>query len=183
MNDSAVTVTTPPSSGHSEVGRRVLHAVVTGPAGDRIQRWREAHDPDQAQRYRPHVTLGYRVPPVDLVTLEQQVRHAFPAPTVVELAGFEVFDNAEATGYVAIQTPTTLDEARVRLYDGMHLELPGAGEWRWHVTCQRSTRGCPDALLERAREELADLGEWRVELVALLELTGDRYASIAEWRL
>jgi 2'-5' RNA ligase len=161
----------------------VLHAVVTGPAGERIQRWREAHDEDQARRYRPHVTLVYRVPDVDLGALERQLRYAFPGPIDVDLGGFEVFDNAEETGYVAIETPEALDEARRRLYDATHLELPGAGAWRWHITCQRSTRGCADALLEQARAELADLERWRVDLVALLELAGDRYTSVAEWRL
>ena len=174
----------PPSpSGPSEAGRRVLHAIVTGPAGERIQRWRETYDPEQARRYPPHVTLCYRVPAVDIDALERQVRRAFPEPVSVDLDGFEVFDNAEETGYVAVGTPSPLDEARSRLYDGTHLELPGAGDWRWHITCQRSTRGLPASLLEQARRKLADLGSWPVELVALLELAGDEYRTVAEWRL
>ena len=50
-----------PSSVASPQGRRVLVAVVTGDPGERIQQWREKHDPDQAHRLPPHTTLCYAV--------------------------------------------------------------------------------------------------------------------------
>ena len=54
---------TEPSS--SAQGRRVLVAVVTGVIGERVQAWRDEHDPGQARRIPPHSTLAYWPPTVD----------------------------------------------------------------------------------------------------------------------
>ena len=122
----------------SEQGRGILLAVVTGEAAARIQRWREAHDPDQARRYPPHATLCYRVPDdLDahggIEALDAQVRHAFPAPLDVALGRPRIFENPGRTMYVEVRDHEALDAARERLTDGTHLDLPGREGWTWHV--------------------------------------------------
>src|SRR5262249_60219745 len=69
-----------PTNERSPQGRRVLIAVVTGEAGERIQRWREQHDPFQARRLPLHTTLCYWVPDVSLAALERQGHPALPEP-------------------------------------------------------------------------------------------------------
>jgi hypothetical protein len=173
----------PPTSVVSAQGRRILVAVVTGEAGDRIQAWRERHDPRQARRLPPHTTLCYHAPVVDAELLEQQVRHAFATPVTVKLGAVREFDNEEHTFYVAVEQTAALDEARCRLYDGEHLMLARGGTWTWHVTCvHASVERNRDALREAARELRLGL-PWRIDTVAYLELRGDVYESVATWRV
>lgn len=166
----------------SPQGRGILLAIVTGEVGDRIQRWRERHDPDQAQRYPPHTTLCYWVPD-DLEALDQQVKHAFPAPVEVRLGGPQIFDNTGRTLYVEILEHEALDAARDRLTDGAHLELPGREGWTWHVTCLRSTVDVAPEIIAEAERELQINTPWRVEELAYLVLNGDAYERRETWRL
>lgn len=166
----------------SEQGRGILLAIVTGEAGERIQRWREAHDPDRARRYPPHATLCYWVPD-DLGALDAQVRYAFPAPVEVALGGPHIFENPGRTMYVEVQDHEGLDAARARLTDGTHLELPGREVWTWHVTCLRRTDGVAPEVLAAAERELRIDGPWRVEEIAYLVLAGDEYERRKTWRL
>lgn len=172
-----------PSSVASPQGRRILIAVVTGEAGDAIQRWREIHDPEQAGRLPPHTTLCYWAPDADASALERQVRHAFAEPVEVSLGGVREFDNDDHTFYVAVTDTSALDEARARLYDGAHAAIPGYGEWTWHITCVR--RPAPDAVeaLREAANGLYVPPRWRVDRVAYMELRGGQYESLAEWAL
>lgn len=167
----------------SPQGRRVLVAPVTGEIGERIQAWRLAYDPIQARRLAPHATLCYWAPTVEPTLLERQVRHAFAAPVAVHLGGVRAFANRELTLYVEVGETAALDAARVRLYDATHLALPGRPDWTWHVTCVRSTRGRDPAALRAAARELELDAAWRLETVAYLELRGDRYEPLAEWRI
>ena len=167
----------------SPSGRRVLVAVVTGEAGGRIRAWRERHDPKQARRLPPHITLCYWAPVVEPELLERQVRHAFDRPVAVRLGSVHEFGNADHTFYVEVLDTASLDEARTRLYDGTHLELPGRPDWTWHVTCVRYGV-CRDLdELRRLVTELSVDTVWQVDTVAYLELRGDRYALLAEWHL
>ena len=113
------------SSESSPAGRRVLVAVVTGELGERIQAWRQRYDPEQARRLPPHATLCYWAPTVEPDLLERQVRHAFDRPISVRLGGVHEFGNQDHTFYVSVEETAALDAARLRLYDGTHLELPG----------------------------------------------------------
>jgi 2'-5' RNA ligase len=176
-------------TGLSQSGRRVLVAVVTGAVGERIGRWRERHDPQQAARLPPHTTLCYW-PPVlaldEIPTLEAQVRHAFDQPVQVWLGGVREFANPDHTFYVAIEQAGALDRARRRLFDGSHVRLEGDREWIWHVTCVRYGKDRnPEALqdLRQAATELNLGTPWTVDTVAYLELRGDRYEMLAEWRV
>jgi len=166
----------------SSQGRRVLVALVTGEAGDRIQAWREANDPQQARRLPPHATLCYWVPALEPDDLARQVRHAFPDPITVRLGKVHEFDNVDRTFYVDVQDTGGLDTARSRLFDGTHVELPGQDRhWTWHVTCVRKSVGRDlDALRWQARKLVVD-APWRVDTVALLELRGDRYHELIRW--
>jgi hypothetical protein len=167
----------------SPSGRRVLVAVVTGAAGERIQAWRQRYDPEQARRLPPHATLCYWAPVVEPEVLERQVRHAFDRPVSVRLGGVHEFDNDDRTFYVKVEDTDALDAARVRLYDGTHLELPGRDSWTWHVTCVRyGIRGNLDELRRAASELTLDM-PWQVDTVACLELRGDRYEPVAEWHV
>jgi 2'-5' RNA ligase len=173
----------------SPPGRRVLVAVVTGEAGARIGAWRERHDPQQARRLPPHVTLCYWAPalaPAEYPLLEAQVRHAFDRPVAVRLGAVDQFDSAEGTFYVQVQATAPLDRARERLYDGTRLLLPRRpsgpdGWWKWHVTCVRDSRGRDLAALRRAAAGLRLELPWVVERVAYLELRGERYLPLREW--
>lgn len=167
----------------SPPGRRVLVAVVTGEPGQRIQAWRLAHDPEQARRLPPHATLCYWAPVVEPDLLERQVRHAFDRPVAVRLGGVHEFGNQDHTFYVQVEETAALDAARVRLYDGTHLELPGRDAWTWHVTCVRYGVKGDVAALRRAAAELRLDATWQIDTVAYLELRGDRYEPVAEWRL
>jgi 2'-5' RNA ligase len=172
-----------PPSESSQPGRRVLVAVVTGEAGARVQAWRERHDPEQARRLPPHATLCYWPPTVEPELLERQVRHAFDRPVAVRLGGVHEFGNQDHTFYVEVLDTADLDAARTRLYDGTHLELPRRPDWTWHVTCVRYGRDRDLAELRRQATELTLDLTWQVDTVAYLELRGDRYESVAAWRV
>jgi hypothetical protein len=167
----------------SQDGRRVLVAVVTGTVGARIQSWRERHDPDQARRLPPHTTLCYWPPTVEPEVLERQVRHAFDRPVTVRLGSVHEFGNADHTFYVEVLDTADLDAARVRLYDGAYLELPRRPDWTWHVTCVRYGKDGDIEALRRAATDLTLELPWRLDTVAYLELRGDRYETVAEWRV
>ncbi len=172
----------------SEQGRGILLAIVTGEVGKRIQRWREAHDPEQARRYPPHATLCYWVPEdLDvrggIEALDAQVRRAFPAPVEVGLGGPHIFENRGRTMYVEVRDHDALDAARGRLTDGTHLGLPGREGWTWHVTCLRRTDGVAPEVLAGAERELQIEAPWLVEEIAYLVLVGDEYERRRTWRL
>lgn len=172
-----------PSSITSPQGRRILIAVVDGAVGQRIQRWREEHDPEQARRLPPHTTLCYWAPSGDDAALELQVRHAFAAPVTVRLGAVHEFDNIEETFYVAVEQTEPLDAVRTRLYDATHCPFPPLREWTWHVTCVRDSRTRDKDALRRAATDLALDAEWPVRTVAYMELRGSRYAPLAEWQV
>jgi hypothetical protein len=114
------------------------------------------------------------------------VRHAFDAPATVRLGAVREFDNAEHTFFAEVSETAPLDRARVRLYDGTHLTLPGRREgpaawWTWHVTCVRDSRGRDLEALRRSATELELDLPWRVARVAYLELRGDRYVPLTAW--
>ena len=167
----------------SPPGRRVLVAVATGEPGARIQAWRERHDPEQAHRLPPHTTLCYWAPVVEPALLEKQVRHAFDRTVAVRLGSVHEFDNADHTFYVEVLDTADLDAARARLYDGTFLELPGRPDWTWHVTCVRYGVRRDLAEMRRLVTELSIDATWQVDTVAYLELRGDRYEPVAEWRV
>jgi 2'-5' RNA ligase len=169
------------SSEASPPGRRVLVAIVTGDVGDRIQQWRQVHDPKQARRLPPHVTLCYWAPQDGLNALEQQVRHAFADPVTVRLGAVKEFDNKEHTFYVEVCDAAPLNTARLRLYDGTHRDLPPLREWTWHVTCVRDSRNRDLDELRRAAAGLYLDTTWRIDTVACLELRGERYEPVATW--
>ncbi len=178
-----------PHTGSRE-GRGILLAIVTGEVGERIQRWREAHDPDQAQRYPPHATLCYWVPEgLDaggLDALDAQVRHAFPEPVEVTLGGPQIFENEGRTMFVEVRNHHALDEASERLMDGAHLDLApvdGRTAWTWHVTALRRTEGVPGDVLTAAETDLAIHEAWRIEEIAYLVLSGDQYERRRTWML
>jgi len=177
-------------AGSSPQGRGILLAIVTGELGARIQRWREAHDSEQAQRYPAHATLCYWVPEgLDdraLDALDAQVRHAFPEPVEVSLGGPHIFENEGRTMYVEVRNHHALDEARERLNDGTHLDLAprdGRSTWTWHVTALRRTDGAPSEVLAAAESELAIHDPWRIDEIAYLVLTGDQYERRRTWLL
>lgn len=167
----------------SPQGRRVLVARVTGELGERIQDWRQLHDPGQARRLPPHATLCYWAPVVDPNMLHKQVRHAFDGPLTVRLGSVHEFDNPDHTFYVDVQDTQALDAARQRLYDGTFLELPGRTDWTWHVTCVRKSRGRDLAELRDAAAALEIDMDWLVNTISYLELCGERYEIVAEWQI
>jgi 2'-5' RNA ligase len=173
----------PASSEISQTGRRVLVAVVTGEVGARVQAWRERYDPEQARRLPPHATLCYWPPTVEPEVLERQVRHAFDRPISVRLGGVHEFGNKDHTFYVEVLETVDLDAARARLYDGTYLELPRRPDWTWHVTCVRYGKDGDLLDLRRAASDLTLDALWQVDTVAYLELRGDRYETVAEWRV
>ena len=168
----------------SPQGRRVLVALVTGDAGDRIQKWRLQNDPEQAQRIPPHTTLCYWIPDVTMAALDGQVRQAFSEPIPVRLGRVQEFDNVDRTFFIDVQDTPGLDEARERLFDGTVVELPGRDRhWTWHVTCVRKSIGRNVALLREAARTLDLETGWTVDTIACLELRGDRYVEMARWEL
>lgn len=173
--------TNAPSSTASPPGRRILIAVVTGALGDRIQRWRQEHDPREARRLPPHTTLCYWAPVLKPDLLERQVRHAFGAPVRVRLGGVREFDNDQQTFFLEVLDTAPLDAVRERLYDGRFVPLPGYHAWTWHVTCVRESRGRDRGALRAAAGGLRLDAFWYVNTVAYAELRGDRYEPLATW--
>ena len=168
----------------SAQGRRMLVAVVTGAVGERIQAWREQVDPEQARRIPPHTTLCYWVPEVDMTALDAQVRHAFPASIPVRLGSVHEFDNVDRTFFVDVQRTAGLDEARERLFDATHLDLPAKDRhWTWHVTCVRKSIGRNVTELREKAATLVLETAWVVDTIACLELRGDRYHEVRTWDL
>jgi hypothetical protein len=165
----------------SPQGRRILVAEVTGSLGDRIQAWRLEHDPQQALRLPPHITLCYWAPVVEPETIEDQLRHAFRDAVSVRLTEVHEFDNDQHTFYVQLKDTAALDAARHRLYDGKHLKLPPLSDWSWHVTCVRDSRRRDLQELRRAAADLRLDAEWRVDTVSYLELRGSQYEELARW--
>ena len=167
----------------SPPGRRILIAIVTGPVGEAIQRWREEHDPEQALRIPPHATLCYWAPALDPAVLGEQVRHAFPETVPVRLGIAKVFDNRERTIYLPVEETEGLDRARDRLYDGRFAVLPKDRDWEWHVTCVRRTRSRDlDPLLAAARSLPAG-AEWTIDTVGYMELRDGQYEPLATWKI
>lgn len=164
--------------------RRVLVAIVDGVAGQQIQAWRERHDPRQAGRLPPHLTVCYRPPDAPLAALEAQVRHAFKTPVLVRLGPVFVLAHAEAPLAVGIHDTDELDAVRQRLFDGTHVQLGGRHEWPWHITCIRYGHSRDrEALLALAAEELAIDQPWLIDRISYLELRNGRYEAVAEWTL
>jgi hypothetical protein len=174
-------VTTPPP----KPPRRVLVTVVGGAVGERIQAWREAHDPRRAQLLPPHLTLCYRPPVAALEQIEAQVRYAFPGPITVRLGGVTQLPNHDGTLVVEILNAADLDLARRRLFDTTHVEMGGYREWPWHITWLRYGVRRDDcaALLALAEQDLRFDAPWTIDSVSLLELSSGRYAPVANWRL
>jgi 2'-5' RNA ligase len=171
------------TSAPSPQGRRILVAVVTGEAGERIQAWREEHDAEQAGRLPPHTTLCYWAPNAPVETMERQVRHAFPTPISVRLGKVCEFKNDQHTFYVEVAGTEALEESRKALYDGAHVAFPTADGWTWHITCVRDSRDRDLDALREATKTLDLPYSWRVEKVAYLQLNGERYEELASWHL
>lgn len=164
--------------------RRVVVAVVSGAPGQQIQAWRERHDPKQAARLPPHLTLCYRPPEAPLEQLEAQIRHAFPTPVQVRLGPVFVLAHLEQPLAVGIHETEELDDARRRLFDGTFVQMGGRHEWPWHITCIRyGQKRDRDALLAAASTELALDTPWLIDRVSYLELRDGRYEPVAEWDL
>ena len=162
----------------SPEGRRILVAVVTGEAGERIQAWRLEHDREQAERLPPHTTLCYWAPVASPASIEMQLKHAFAEPVTVYLGGVREFDNDQHTFYVQVERADALNEARRRFYDGTHLTLPPLEDWAWHVTCVRDSRERDlDTLRKQASTLNLDL-EWCIDTVAYMQLRGTRYVEL-----
>ena len=171
------------TSAPSPDGRRILVAVVTGEAGERIQAWRLLHDPEQAERLPPHSTLCYWAPSVAVETMERQIRHAFPGPVSVRLGKVAEFKNDQHTFYVEVVGTDALEECRRALYDGKYLTFPTADTWTWHVTVVRDSRDRDLRALREATKTLEIPYSWHVSKVSYLQLTGGRYAELASWDL
>lgn len=167
--------------------RRVLAAIVTGPAGDAIQAWREVHDPQQAHRLPPHATLCYGLPSEPAEIIDAQIRHAFLQPVSVRLGGVHEFNNRDGTFYVEVGDTDQLNAARQRLYDGHFLTLPGRFDFTWHVTCVRYPKNTErEALRTAARELEASIANhpvWTIDTVASLELQDGIYFPFTTWTL
>jgi 2'-5' RNA ligase len=165
--------------------RRVLVTVIGGEVGERIQAWREAHDPRRAQLLPPHLTLCYRPPAAALSLIEAQVRYAFPGPVTVRLGGVAQLPNRDGTLVVEVSGCADLDLARHRLFDRTHVEMGGYREWPWHITWLRYGIRRDDcaALLASAKRDLRFDAPWTIDSVSLLELRDGRYEPITDWRL
>ncbi|MDQ3696121.1 MAG: 2'-5' RNA ligase family protein [Chloroflexota bacterium] len=163
--------------------RRIIVAVVTGDIGNRIQAWRVKHDPLQARRLPPHLTLCYWAPEAPPELIEAQVRHAFPRPVPVRLGQVHVFANQDQTYYVDVQDTGQLDAARRLLYDGAFIDLPKGDDWTWHVTYVRRGSDANQVQLRAAASELAINDVWSIDTVAYMQLRDDAYVTLDRWRL
>jgi hypothetical protein len=165
-------------------GRRVLVTAVTGELGDRIQVWRERHDPKQAWRLPPHLTLCYQPPPAALDVIEAQVRHGFPRPIQVRLGAVGELPHREAPLVVQVFETDELDAARQRLFDGRYIQMGGRREWPWHITCVRYGQSRDrHALLDLAAQELALDHPWTLSVVSYLDLRNGHWEAVGEWPL
>jgi hypothetical protein len=167
----------------SPQGRRILIAIVTGEVGQKIQEWRAVHDPEEAVRIPPHTTLCYWAPTVEPDLLEQQIRHAFPAPLTVRLGEVHEFENREKTFFIEVQEAEQLDAAREVLYDASIVELPRQFNWTWHVTCIRRSTNRDRTELQAALEGFAINAPWTIDTIAYMELRDSKYEYLAEWKL
>ena len=168
----------------NHAGRQVLVAIITGEAGRRIQEWRERHDPKQATRLPPHLTLCYRVPDAPLALIGAQVRHAFPSPVSVRLSRVFVLQHPEAPLAVSICQTDELDAARLRLFDGRYIQMGGRHDWPWHITCVRFGQSRDrEALLQLAEVDLALDVPFTIATASYLALGGGRFHRLAEWDL
>ncbi len=168
----------------SQDGRRVIVAPVTGEIGDRIQAWREQHDPQQARRLPPHATMMYWAifEDADLDAVERQIRHAFPAPVTVRLNDVHVFANPDRTRYVQVSDTDELDAARARLFDGTHYQFPEQRtEWDWHVTVVRYGSKADESMIDAAVGELNLFAPWTVDTLLWLELRDGVYQEVGRW--
>jgi hypothetical protein len=85
---------------------------------------------------------------------------------------------------VTVHDTAELDLARVRLFDGTHVQMGGRTDWPWHITCVRyGEKRDRAALIEAASHELALDHPWTISMVSYLELRQGRYESVAEWLL
>lgn len=171
----------------SEQGRRILIAPIEGAAGERIQAWRLVHDPAQARRYPPHVTLCYDPPhddsPAARGALAQQVAHAFPAAVPVHLGGVHRFSGGTETLYVEVLAHEALDAARERLFDGAHARFPVLRPWPWHVSCLRNAATASPDVVAAARAALALDEPYAIAAVEYRELQGEVYEVLERWEL
>lgn len=167
-----------------EPPKRVLVAVLTGDAGERIQTWRAAHDAWRSRLLPPHLTICYRPPHVALESIAAQVRYAFPRPVEVRLGGVAELPNKDRTLVVEVLDTAELDRARRRLFDCRHVEMGGYREWPWHITWIRYGIKCDSAaMLALAAHELRFDAPWTIDTLSLLELRDGRYESAAEFPL
>lgn len=164
--------------------RRVLVAVVAGPLGDQIQGWRERHDARHAARLPPHLTVCYRPPAAPLADIEAQVRHGFREAIDVRLGACFYLSHPESPLVVGVHDTQILDDSRMRLFDGTHVQMGGRREWPWHITCIRyGHKRDREALITQAADELAIDAPWLIDRISYLELRDGRYQPVAEWDL
>ena len=170
----------------SRDGRRVIVAPVTGEVGDRLQKWRERHDPEQARRLPPHTTILYwaNIDTADEAALSAQIAHAFPHAIDVTLGTVHTFANADSTYYVDVSQTDALNEARTRLFDRSRLTLPEQRqEWDWHVTVVRYGIRHDPAALAPYLPELTLNSTWHIDRLLWLELRDGIYHEVGRWEL
>lgn len=167
MNDAARSSTEGP-------GRNLLQIRVTGEPGRIIQEFRERHDPVEATRHQPHVSLRYwphATGPEPPGTLEAQVRHAFDRPVTVTLGRAEPLPRDKDVLAVTLAGHSGLDRAEGRLFDGsIHASAAFTREMHrtWHITCVRSIKGgSRDAVADAGRMLVLDRA-WTVDTVEYL---------------
>ena len=175
-------VQTPPPD-LSPIGRRVLVARVTGPVGEKIQTWRQEHDPAQARRLRPHATLCYQPALQPVEAIEAQVRYAFPAQIRVWLGGVHELPNKDGTLVVRVTQTDALEDARLRLFDARFAVMDGHRTFPWHITVVRYPRRGDLSALQTAGAAFHVDAPWDVDTISYLELQNGRYESLAEWML
>lgn len=168
----------------SHDGRRVIVAPVTGEIGERIQTWREKHDPQQARRLPPHATMVYWANVEDSPALDAQVHHAFPGPIRVQLGEVHTFDNPDHTLYINVSDHQELDASRARVFDGSHFTFPEQRhEWDWHVTVVRYGIKADLDSIRPALPDLALHSTWTIDTLLWLELRDGVYREARRWEL